>query len=125
MSFFQDLLNKDNSFTIHHQNIQCLATEIYKTLNDLPGRTFEGLFTLRTDSYSLCSEQELIIPKVSTVLKGKNSLRHFGATIWNSIPSDIRNTESYNEFHSKIKKWKPECKCRLCKDYVQSLRLSS
>ena len=33
---FEDLLIKDNSFTIHHQNIQSLATEIYKALNDLP-----------------------------------------------------------------------------------------
>ena len=28
VSSFHDLLNKDNSFTIHHQNIQSLATEI-------------------------------------------------------------------------------------------------
>ena len=42
MSSFQDLLNKYNSFTIHHQNIQSLATKIYKTLNDLPGGTFES-----------------------------------------------------------------------------------
>ena len=41
VSSFQDLLNKYNSFTIHHQNIQSLATKIYKTLNDLPGGTFE------------------------------------------------------------------------------------
>ena len=63
VSSFQDLLNKDNSFTIHHQNIKSLATEIYKTLrkdkNNLPGGTFEGLFTLGADSYSLRSEQEL------------------------------------------------------------------
>ena len=45
----------------------------------------------------------------------------FRAIIWNSIPSDIRNTESYNEFHSKIKKLKSESKCRLYQDHVQSL----
>ena len=27
---FQELLDKDNSFTIHHRNVQKLATEIYK-----------------------------------------------------------------------------------------------
>ena len=52
---FQDLLNTDNSFTIQHQNIQSLATEIFKTINNLPGATFEGLFTIRTDSYSFHS----------------------------------------------------------------------
>ena len=67
---FHNLQNKDNLFTIHHQNIQSLATEIFKTLDNLPGGTVEDLFTLKTDSYSLRSEQELLIPKVSTVLKG-------------------------------------------------------
>ena len=71
VSSFQDLLNKDNSFTIHHQNIQSLATKIYKTL----------LVTLRTDSCSLRLKQEFIMPKVSTALKGKNSLRYFGAFV--------------------------------------------
>ena len=56
---FQDSLNKDNSFTIQHQNIEALATEIYKALNNLFGGTFEGLFR----SNFLRSEQELIIPK--------------------------------------------------------------
>ena len=32
---FNQLLEKDNSVTIHHGNIQALATEIYKTLNNL------------------------------------------------------------------------------------------
>ena len=29
-SFFSELLERDNSFTIHHRNIEKLATEIYK-----------------------------------------------------------------------------------------------
>ena len=70
MPSVQDLLNKDNLFIIDHQNIQYLATEFYKTWNNLPWGTFEGHFNLKTDSYSLCSEQETIIPKVGTVLKG-------------------------------------------------------
>ena len=94
MLTFQDLLDKDNAFAIHHQNFQPLATKIYKTLNNLPGRTLEDLCTLRTDSYSLRLEQELIIPKISTVLKGKTSLRYFDSITWNSITSDIRNTEA-------------------------------
>ena len=37
------------------------------------------------------------------------NLRYFGDAIWNSISSDIKNNEFYNEFHFKIKKWKPNC----------------
>ena len=34
---FEELLVKDKTFTIHHQNIQSLAIETYKDVNDLPG----------------------------------------------------------------------------------------
>lgn len=73
-SSFQDLLSKDNLFIIHHQNMQSLAAKIYKILNNLLGGTIDGLFTLRTEIYFLPSEQELVIPKVSTVSTEKNSL---------------------------------------------------
>ena len=43
ISSSQDLLIKDNSYTIHHQNIHSLATEISKTLNALLEETFEGI----------------------------------------------------------------------------------
>ena len=32
---FENLLIKDKSFMIHHQNIQLLAIEIYKTIHNL------------------------------------------------------------------------------------------
>ena len=32
---FRELLNKDNSFTIHERNIQILATELYKVVNGI------------------------------------------------------------------------------------------
>ena len=34
-SSFQDLLDKDNSVTIHHRNIRTLAIETFKVLNGL------------------------------------------------------------------------------------------
>ena len=43
ISSSQDLLIKDNSYTIHRQNIHSLATEISKTLNALLEETFEGI----------------------------------------------------------------------------------
>ena len=35
MKSFQDLLDKDDSLTIHHRNIRTLATETYKVQQKL------------------------------------------------------------------------------------------
>ena len=41
---FEELLVKDKTFTIHHQNIQSLAIEMYKTVNNLPGGNLREFF---------------------------------------------------------------------------------
>ena len=41
---------------------------------------------------------------------------------WNMIPDDIKNVTSFNEFKTRIKRWKPtNCTCRLCKTYVNGI----
>ena len=40
------------------------------------------------------SQQDLVIPSVNSVLKGKNSLRYFGSVIWKSLPNEMRNSET-------------------------------
>ena len=119
---FEELLAKDGSFSIHHQNIQTLLVEIYKSLNDIPGAIFKHLFSKTQHDYSLRTQQDFTIPRINTVLKGQNSLRYFGAVIWNSLPVKYKNIESLSEFKSQIKKWKPKtCPCRLCKNFVKNL----
>ena len=44
-SSFQDLLRKDNSFSIHHRNIQTLATEMIKFKNSFAPEIRKELFT--------------------------------------------------------------------------------
>ena len=41
---FEELLVKDKNFTIHHQNIQSLAIEMYKVVNNLPGENLSEFF---------------------------------------------------------------------------------
>ena len=119
-SSFKELLIKDKSFTIHNQNIQCLAIEIYKVMHNLSTNNFKEMFILQKNN--LRSQSDLLVPSVNTVHKGQNSLRYFGPIIWNSIPQDIRNSETLSLFKSKIKNWKPvNCKCRLCLDYVSGV----
>ena len=41
---FEELLVKDKTFTIYHQNIQSLAIEMYKAVNNLPGGNLSEFF---------------------------------------------------------------------------------
>ena len=53
-SSFEKLLNKDNSVSIHHNNIHALATELYKFANDMSPKIMSEVFKLRdTPCYNL------------------------------------------------------------------------
>ena len=42
--------------------------------------------------------------------------------MWNSLPTDIRNSEILVEFKAKIKPWEPDSyTCRLCKKYLNGV----
>ena len=73
---FEELLVKDKTFTIHHQNIQSLAIEIYKAMNNLPGENLSKIFVRNNHNYNLCSRSELTVPSINsnTVFKDQNSI---------------------------------------------------
>ena len=83
---FENLLIKDKSFMIHHQNIQSLAIEIYKAIHNLPGGNRSEFFVRNNHNYDLSYESELLQPNVNTVFKGQNSISYFYFnSIFNSI----------------------------------------
>ena len=118
ISNFEQLLEKDNSFSIHHQNIQTLAIEMYKIYYGLSENSFY-IFENSRSSYNWRSQHDLDVPSVNTESYGKNSLKYFSPIIWNSVPARLRNIETLTEFKKEIHKWKRgKCPCRLCKNYI-------
>ena len=69
ISSFKELLSKDGTFTIHKQNIQNLAIEKFKALNDFSTPDFLELFQLNESLYSLRSNgpQKLCILNINSV----------------------------------------------------------
>ena len=55
-STFLQLLQKDNSVTIHQRDLQVPATEIFKAKNDLSPEIMKEVFELKEPSYSLFSK---------------------------------------------------------------------
>ena len=121
ISPFQELLVKDNSFTVHHFKIQSLAIEMFKVINNIAATIIGDLFTTY-HSYSLCSKSKFVVPCARTVHNGQNSIQYYGPLIWNMIPGYIKDSETLDIFKGKIRKWKPiNCPCRLCKKYISNL----
>ena len=52
ISSFEMLLKKSGSVTIHHRNLQLLATEIYKALNNLSSGLMSDLFKIKDTNYN-------------------------------------------------------------------------
>ena len=46
-SSFNEVLNRDNSFTVHERNVQALAIEIYKVINGLSPEIMNRVFPLK------------------------------------------------------------------------------
>ena len=119
---FSELLKKDGSITIHYRNIHQVAIEMYKMQNRLSPVIMNTLFDKNCGPLTR-SGRTFRRPNVNTVSKGEQSLRTFGAVIWDDIlPSDYKLSKSLSEFKEKIKSWIPEnCPCRLCKKYIPNL----
>jgi len=121
-STFKELLQLDNSFTIHEMNLQKLATEMYKIKNQLSPTLVQGLFTDYDNSYGLRNQRCWATNKVNTVNNGTETFLYRGPKIWEVIPAYIKDSPSLDEFKAKIKQWKPRgCTCRLCNTFVPNL----
>ena len=118
----KELLEKDKSVTIHERNIQVLATEMYKIENSLSPEIMGTIFEKRHLQYSLRDPAAFKTSNINSTKYGTETISFRVPKIWGSVPQDIKNSKSLNEFKFKIKMWKPVgCNCRICKTYITNL----
>ena len=122
-SSYEELLTEDSSVSIHHRNMQALATEFYKIKNGISPELFTEIFAREPEShYNLRWCNDFRIPSICTVYHGNESISFLGPKIWNILPDEIKQQTSLNSFKKSVKKWKPkDCPCRLCKVYVNGV----
>ena len=104
------------------KNMQFLAIEIYKALNNLSSPLMSQIFTRKDTKYNLRNNDVLVTNNVKTTAFGLHSLNHLGPKIWEIIPDNIKCSESLDTFKHKIKLWTPDkCPCTICRPDIHNL----
>ena len=74
-SSYEELLIKDGTISIHHRNVQTLATEMFKVKNEMSPEIICDIFTQRINNhYNLRHINHFETPFVRTVYKGTESV---------------------------------------------------
>ena len=122
-SSHEELLIKDGTVSIHHINIQTLATEMFKVKNELFPEIICDIFMQRINNhYNLRHINHFETPFVRTVYNGTESVSYLGPKIWDIVPEEYKTLNSLNGFKESVKNWIPlNCPCRLCKTYVHGV----
>ena len=79
---FEELLELDKLFKIHHRNIQSLAIELFKVKNNLSVTIMNDIFQPRIISYNLRSQIDFTRPNVNSEHFGISSLRYMAGKVW-------------------------------------------
>ena len=86
---FRELLERDNSVTIHERNIQVLLTEIFKVKSEAAPEIMTGIFKFKDHSYDLrknnCLERRII----KSCKYGSETVSNLGAKLWDILPENI------------------------------------
>ena len=119
-SSLEEFLEREISFTVHHFNIQSLATEMFIVSSNIVPNIIGDLLTRSCDSYNFCLKTNFVVPDLRTVHIGQSFIQYYSTLIWDMISDYIKDSETFNIFKNKIGKWKPiNCLCHLCKILYQ------
>ena len=84
------------------------AVMMFKTMNNLNPPYIKNLFKFTNEIHDRClrsaSDNLLYIPKPNCELY-RNSLAYSGSKIWNSIPQDVKNSDSVAIFKNRYLDW--------------------
>ena len=69
--------------------------------------------------YYLRNKNKLYSRNPKTVAYGTESVSFMTPKIWPIVPQELKNSQSLYSGKKGIRKWKPNCPCRLCKTYSQ------
>ena len=110
----QTLLEKSKKPSMEIKRIRNLATEIFKTVNNLNSSFMKNIFTSKENEK--VRPNSIVVKSHNSATYGDKSLMTLGPKIWNALPENIKSETSYKKFKEYIDLWfEPKCRCNTCK----------
>ena len=90
-SNFEKLLAKDNSVSIHYNNVHTLAIEMYKVANGLSPDIMNDIFKLRENiHYNLRYASQFLVGSIHSVFNGSESASYLGPKFGSKCLSKLK-----------------------------------
>ena len=93
ISTFHELLNKENSVSIHHRIVQALATEMFKIYRDLSPDILREIFVPKISLYNFRKNNTFERRQIHSVYHGTESLSFQDPKVWNLMPLELKQLE--------------------------------
>ena len=87
---FNELLEKDGSFSIYEQNIQFLAIEMNKISNGLSTPLTKDIFPINRNPYNLRQNSQFSRPPINTVCHDTEGISYIRQNTWDLVPSNLK-----------------------------------
>ena len=113
---YQELLQLNNTVSIHQRHLQYLALEVFKSLMHLNPEFMWSYFNEKPITYDIRKGTKVFLPPVKSFRLGLNSVHFRGSILWNNLPSSIKNSQTIYEFKVKLKNLgNIHCTCDVCR----------
>ena len=79
------------------------------------------IFVTNVVPYNLRASTNLVLPKARTSLYGIDTVRFVDQKLWQSVPKEIKESQSLDVFKRNINAIPVDCSCKLWKSYIANL----
>ena len=109
------LLNEKKLNTLFGKRTLAMCCETYKTVHDLNAAYMKDILCQRPSKYPSRNADDLYVPKVNQITYGHKSYRVQGPKMWNCLPNELKQINSYDTFRNRIGDiTMPFCSCESC-----------
>ncbi len=102
-SCYAELLKKSEHPSISIHLIRSLAIEVYECINEIAPEYLCTLITKHNIPYNLRDDNRLTQKRFRKITYGKKSFVYLRPKLWNTMPLEIKNAISLQDFDDRLK----------------------